>query len=258
MFYTENRGKANDRAEFAFGNSNYGNYDLDESLSDGFFWPCYRFSFILFNCNLDAIPGTMAGCDVAGMYFLMLVMVFDYFTMSLLGTFSVDKAFMQEVVKADSDIRKFYLLFDKILLVVFSMLFRKYLQEYVIKKKYRFIIMAGIIGVFLVYITYNFKSIYAFMGWSIYVLICVAVAILLFFYRRWKDAEIAKAELQEKVRSYMQYYEEICQKQKENERTVHDVNYHLLNLLHLFEKEEYLKLSSIFRKAVGNFSAMFI
>lgn len=185
--------------------------------------------------------------------FLMLVMVFDYFTMSLLGTFSVDKAFMQEVVKADSDIRKFYLLFDKILLVVFSMLFRKYLQEYVIKKKYRFIIMAGIIGVFLVYITYNFKSIYAFMGWSIYVLICVAVAILLFFYRRWKDAEIAKAELQEKVRSYMQYYEEICQKQKENERTVHDVNYHLLNLLHLFEKEEYQNCRAYLEKLLGTF-----
>ena len=87
LFYTENRGKANDRAEFAFGNSNYGNYDLDESLSDGFFWPCYRFSFILFNCNLDAIPGTMAGCDVAGMYFFDVGYGFWLFYNVFIGNF---------------------------------------------------------------------------------------------------------------------------------------------------------------------------
>ncbi len=91
------------------------------------------------------------------------------------------------------------------------------------------------------------------MGWSIYVLICVAVAILLIFYRRWKDAETAKEELQEKVRSYMQYYEEICQKQKENERTVHDVNYHLLNLRNLFEKEEYQNCQTYLEKLLGTF-----
>lgn len=185
--------------------------------------------------------------------YLLLVMVCDYVTAVWMETVTGRGGFVDTLGVIHFDSRWCYLLIDKAALILVAVLFKNNLQQYVVRTKYKFIITLGILGLVLVYITYNFKNVYAFMGWGAYVLICFAVAIVFIYYKRWKDAESAALVLHEKVHSYITYYEELCRKQEEKERAVHDINYHLLTLSQLLEQEEYQDCSQYLEKILGDF-----
>lgn len=185
--------------------------------------------------------------------FLLLVLMCDYFTAVWIEMIAGLDGFVKSLEGIYFDARKYYLLIDKTVLVVVSILFKKYLQIFVVKTKYKFIITFGVLGIVLVYITYNFESVYAFMGWSIYVLVYLALTVIIVLYKKWKDAENSNFILQEKIQSYMNYYGELCEKQEEKARTIHDINYHLLTLSRLLEEREYQNCQQYVDKMIGDF-----
>lgn len=170
--------------------------------------------------------------------YLILVMVCDYFTMALLGTFFRDASYMEQVVTAGTGVRLGYLFLDKGTLWACICLLKRYERVLFSDRRAKTVVLFSFMGAVLVYGTYHFNSMQALLGWSFYILIWGSVAVCFFYYKKWEDAELYRTVTEEKVQSYARYYEELCVKQEEKEQTLHDINYHLLHLARLLKEEK--------------------
>lgn len=170
---------------------------------------------------------------------LILIIICDYFSMAFLGTILHRSDFMSEVMNPMGLVRICFLLIDKSLLVCCVFLIKKYCQRHLIQEKGKFTFAVGFVTVFLVYVTYNFASIYAFLSWTVFALGGILLMMVFFYYKKWKDAETMKELLSLKNSSYMDYYKELCEQQEQQNRQLHDVRYQHITLRQLLDEHRY-------------------
>lgn len=171
--------------------------------------------------------------------FLILIAVSDYFSVTILSTLFNSPSFIRDVMETGTRIRVLYLIFDKGMLVVGMLILKRHFKIYIIQQKYKFIIALGIVTIYLVYVTCNFSGMYALFGWSLFVLIGSILMLLVFYYNKWKDVEAMKELLNLKNNSYMDYYGQLCEQHKAQEKKLHDVRYQYITLGQLLQEKKY-------------------
>lgn len=141
-------------------------------------------------------------------YFL-LILICDYVGVAFFGVILQDNDYILHIMQIGSLTRVAFIFLAKSLLILTSIGVRVFIQKYVPLEKYKYLIALGILGSIFVYITYKFSSVYALIGWIIYLVFAGMLMGIFYFHSRWEKAENDRRILYLKTNSYIEYYENL-------------------------------------------------
>lgn len=197
-----------------------------------YFAYCFIYIFVFFKDSwLEKIL-------MSATYFF-LVVICDYFCATVCGMFIEQQNYMEILGLMGSVQRTGFLIFDKTLLILVSVVVRKFIVKYIPLNKIQYLIAIGVVGTALVYVTHNFSNMLALLGWSLYLFFVIIFMAMFGLYTKWKEAEKSKAIANLKNESYINYYKTLLSWQNEKDRLMHDIKYQYVNMIQMLDEGKY-------------------
>ena len=103
-----------------------------------------------------------------------------------------DNDYILYIMQIGSLTRVAFIFLAKSLLILTSIGVRVFIQKYVPLEKYKYLIALGILGSIFVYITYKFSSVYALIGWIIYLVFAGMLMGIFFSFKMGKGRKRSK------------------------------------------------------------------